>query len=105
VGVSVPNNTNLPLLADLATGTELAPAMDSDAAVARTEALGGAAYRQQTGAEVRSMDLMGFAGGPLEWSVFYTKPFTDHQATLRIDAQSGDLIAVEGDDFGAPRTP
>jgi hypothetical protein len=103
MSISLPDS--VPLVADLASATPLAAVLDSDAAVARAEALGGAAYRQQTGADVRSLDLLGFAGRQLEWSVFYTLPYTDHQATLRIDAHSGDLIAVEGRDSAAIHTP
>jgi len=96
---TVPLKDNLPLVADLVNGNNLADVMDSDRAIQVTEALGGAEYRKQTGAEILSMFLGGFAGQQLEWNVFYSKPLTDHQATLRIDARTGDLIKVDGDDF------
>src|SRR4051812_14867985 len=45
---SGPGNGNLPLVANLASGTDVADVMDSDRAIEVTEALGGKEYREQT---------------------------------------------------------
>jgi hypothetical protein len=88
-----------PLIADLSRGTNIADVMDSDKAVQVTDTLGGAEYRKRTGAEVLSISMSGFDGRRLEWEVFYSKQFTEHQATISIDARTGELIRVNSQDF------
>ena len=89
-----------PLIADLAGGVTIpADVMDSDRAIQTAETLGGTVYRTQMGAEILDMDLSGFPGRQLVWTVFYSKPNTDHQATLRIDARTGELLGIDSQDF------
>jgi hypothetical protein len=91
-----------PLLADPGNGF-VADVLDSDTALAAAESLGGARYREQTGASVQEMLLGGFVGQPLQWAIFYSKPNTDHQATLNLDASTGNLVSVDTQDtFASP---
>jgi len=76
----------------------IAPVLDSDAATDAGGAAGGTAFEQQTGASVLSMTLSGSVGEDLRWSIFYSKPYTGHQATLELDAKSGDLVALDTED-------
>jgi hypothetical protein len=86
-----------PFIASFSGGT-VAPALDSDAASAAAGAAGGNAFEQKTGARVLTMTLVGADGEDLRWMIFYSKPYTEHRASLELDAKSGKLLSVDTDD-------
>ena len=76
---------------------------DSDRAVAIAEDAGGRDFRRRTGAHVQSAALRPKDDGRPSWHVFYSRFYTMNQATFEIDADSGEVISVEGGiDFPTP---
>ncbi len=71
--------------------------VDSDQALALADDAGASRFTRETGARLRSMSLSTRRDGQVVWSISFTKPGTQSQLTVRLDAMSGTLLErIEG---------
>jgi hypothetical protein len=70
--------------------------VDSDRALALADAAGAAAFKRESGGQLRTMSLLGRLDGTLRWKIFYSRLNSGNVALkVELDGQTGAVTRLE----------